>query len=254
MPYIALDPLTAQAAPTTTLGAPLTSVGETLASFKAELVQLMAQRADVIKDTTRQAKWINRGYQHLCGMLTIPELKGSILFPVVASQPLYLLPVDPTGKYQVVERIMQPLSLVDDTDYRGGGRQIIGPISLSHFYGLANCTGLPTRFLRYNSMLVLWPTPESVLSLILNFQINPLPLAADTDSPLIPQKWHEGIVLAARWRALRDLKVWNEAAIAKNDMLDVIRPLEDREAEEQASAPSTMRPVRSAHQFYRRHS
>lgn len=254
MPYIALDPATAQAAPTSTLGVPLTSVGETLATMQDELQQMMSQRADVLKAPARQKKWINRSYQFVCSMISLPELNAMVQMNLVADQPLYRLPTDLTGKFQVIEQIKQPVSVVDSVNYLWGGRPLIGPISPTHYYGLQDLTDEPVNWGRYNNLLFIYPTPKTTRVLLLPVQIRPVDLVLDTDSPIIPPKWHEAIVLGARWRAFRDLRVWNEAALAKNDMLGVIRPVEDREAEERAAGPSTMRPIRTARQFIRRQS
>jgi hypothetical protein len=90
MPYLALNPADAVAAPATTLGEPLTSDGETLATMRGRLNLMLGGRPDAIPLLTG---WINSAYVDVATSLEIEELKGNLqLNLVVAGKALYLLP------------------------------------------------------------------------------------------------------------------------------------------------------------------
>jgi hypothetical protein len=238
MPWIALDPALAQAAPVTTAGAPLTSVGDTLLSLGTDLQSQLANRADVT--SPRRAKWINRAYRHLCAMLPLPELKYSFGLTLVADQPMYLLPKTAAG--WVSTGVIKQAGLADADNYPSGGIPWTF-ISEQQYIELPDRTDRPTAFLRYRDMAVVWPTPEDVHTAVFYSRIRPQDLVADTDSPILPPEWHEAILLAARYRALRDLREWKEAAIANNDFVAHIRVLNDNAAEEQGEQETKITPV-----------
>lgn len=240
MPWTVLDPAAAAAAPVTTAGAPLTSVGETFLSLRTSLKSQLANRADA--NTTKLGPWVNRAYRHLCAMLPLPELNYSFGFNLILGQPAYNLPVTAAGN-AAVSAIYK--GAIENPDlYRNGGAPLEF-ISEKQYRDLPVRDDDPRAFLRHRSMVVFWPTPTTARSVVFDGRIRPQDLVADTDSPFLPIEWHEAILLAARYRALRDLREWKESAIANNDFVAYIRTIRDEAAEEQANQEVHMVPLNS---------
>lgn len=238
MPYQVLDPSAAVAAPVTTLGAPLTSEGETLTTFLDELTAQMADRDDfdsaLLTDTERKTKFVNWGYRHVCAITNLKELLGSVQISITEDEDFYLLPV------QVA--VANRLSLIDTANYVSGGTEL-EKIDLSLYRQLPDSEqlttfGEPTKWFRWRRMLVVWPTPSNARVAALDFKIRPDDLEDATDSPLVPQEYHEGILLAALYRAERAARNKSAAKDVYNDMLTVLRPILDTDAAEQINQRS----------------
>lgn len=247
MPYVAIDPTTAAAAPVTTIGNPLVSQGETLATLRAEL-QLQIIRTGTGADDARYNKWINLAYRHVAAMVTLNEMMGSLAITTAASQPLYLLP-------QSVAWIKQiPLSDPSLFPYSGGRN--MGMIDLAGYRELpdvpawGNSFG-PYKYFRFGRVLVLWPTPMAVKTVIIDFRVRPNDLTLDTHSPLLPQEWHEPILLRARYVAFRSLQMFDKSAIAQNDFVSCIRELINTDSEEIKGKDASFSPARLLRAAYR---
>lgn len=241
MPYIVLDESLAETAESVTIGAPLTSVGMTFADFKTELAAELGSRTDVTTASTRLALWINWAYRNVAAMLTIKELQGSFAQPVIDDQPFYALPVQVAW--------IRRVSVIDDTNFLAGGREL-EMIDESAYRLLADLDDEPTRYFRYRRMLVLWGTPDTSYDLSIDCRIRPDSLVDATDSPLLPEEFHESILLYSRYRAFRSLRLYSEATVALNDALAVLRPLLNTDAEEMDGAIQQVQPVRSKSQLF----
>ena len=241
MPYAVLDPSTAAASPTTTAGAPLTSVGETLASIKAELLLQLGNRDDLT--ASRQNMWINWAYRNVCGMLTLKELFGSLPIAIVASQPFYSIPVQVAW--------VKRFGVIDTVDYGIAGGREFEMIDEASYRILPDFTDEPSRYFRHRRMLVVWPTPLNNRTAPLDFRVRPDDLVNGTDSPLLPIEFHEPILLSARYRALRSLLNWKDAAVAQNDFVSCIKPLLNTDAEESVGQFSVVAPKRSKTSLFR---
>ncbi len=241
MPFRALDPTTAQAAPVITSGAPLVSVGETLSSMRSELLLELGSRADV--DTTRLNKWINWGYRNLCGMLKLQELKFSFSINLIVGQPFYALPV------QV--RSVRNVSVEDATRYPTTGGVNLLMSNEEEYKRQPNNAAVkpylsPQNWFRYGRMLVVFPDPVYVLPIDIDAWLRPDKLVLDADSPVIPEEFHEPLILHARRRAWRSLQEFSKANIAANDFLEALRPLIDTDGEEEENNPRGLTVVRKA--------
>lgn len=240
MPFRALDPTTAAAAPVVTFGAPLTSSGETLASLRAELLLELGSRGDT--DTTRLNKWINWGYRNLCGMLKLQELKASFQINGVVGQPFYLLP------RQV--RSIRNISVRNSVYYMKGGINLLLSNEEEYKRQADNAAFVPPvaplNYFRYNRMLVVYPDFISVLTLDLEVWIRPDNLVNDTDSPILPEEFHEPLLLHARYKGFRSLRLYKEASSAQNDFVATLRPLIDTDGEEEENSPRGLTVARKA--------
>lgn len=248
MPYTVLNPATAATAPSTTVGNPLTSVGETLATFQAELLVMLGNRADATP--SRMTSWINKAYTNLAAMLDIKELEGSVALSLVVDQPFYLIPT--------VVSYIKRLSIVDTTNYAEGGREMemideptYRTLPVSSYLGTGTQVW-PTSYFRYGRMVVVYPTPGTSYTVSMDFKIRPARLSVSTDSPILPEEFHEVILLMALARANRMFKLYKEAALAQNDALVVLRPLLNTDAEERDAMHMVAQPVRTSRDLYRR--
>lgn len=245
MPYIALDAGTAAAAPVTTIGAPLLSVGETLASLRTEL-KLQVIRNEV--GDPRYNSWINLAYRHLAAMITLNEMMGSLAINTVASQPLYTLPTAVAWIQQI------PLSDPALFPYTGGRN--MGMIDLSGYRELPDLPAWgnqfgPYKYFRFGRLLVLWPTPTAAKSVIIDFRVRPTDLTADNHSPILPQEWHEAILLRARYVAFRSLQMFEKVGPALNDFVTHIRDIENTDAAEISGKEAQFSPARYLRGAYR---
>lgn len=249
MPFITLSSALAAPAPAVSLGAPLIEVGETLSSFKEDLVELLGRYSDTTTDEAWLNRRVNRGYQFTASILMSRLLNESFQMPVIAGQHAYNLPAGIS--------YIRAASIVGSSDL-DGGRYLIMTDEVG-YRGFADLKDSPTRWLKSSrgsegsGMLVLWPTPTSNATLNLEVRINPQPLIAEEHSPILPPPLHESILLAAQYRALRDLGQRAEAAIVNNDFLIQTRPLLDPDAEE-TSSYSKVSPVLSVRGLYGRRS
>lgn len=214
MPYIVIDPTAAQVIPASALGNPKASIGETVTTLEAKLqTQLGGVRADITP--AMQLGWINFAYRDLCSSIETDELKGSLTFDLVASQPLYLLPI------QV--RAIRALSVIDTVNYGDLGGRELEKIDLGIYRRRPDLTDEPRAYFRDNSVLVIWPTPIAVRTLSLDFWIRPNDLVGANDSPILNPEWHEAILLNARKKAFVDLEEFDKAAAAENDFVQAVR-------------------------------
>lgn len=241
MPFTVLDPSLAEAAPVTTLGAPLTGEGMSLLSLRGELDAMLGGRADI--PTDRYDLWLNMAYRDLCTSLDIDELKGGLALELVAEQPLYLLP-------QAVDTILGASIVLPESENINEGYPL-DKIDLSSYRGLVSEDADPTMFFRLVNMLVFYPTPDSERTVALDVRIRPLDLEDETDCPIVPSEWHEGILLGAAARGHRALREFPAAAAMQNDYVSFLRRRTDREAAEDenriigTSVPRDIRQLRN---------
>ena len=246
MPFIALDPSLAVPAPVTTIGDPLSNEGETLASLRAEL------KLSIVREIEPQRlnKWINDAYLHLAGMLTISEMFASITLPTVVDQPLYLLP-------RVVAWIRQ-LPLSDPALYPVVGGKNMLMTDLAGYRDLpdypSTYTYAPYRWFRQGRLLAIWPKPASAAFITVDFRIRPNKLTLETHSPILPEEFHEPLLLRARYVAFSRLKMFNEANLAQNDFVGSLRDLVNTDAEEVSGKSSSFYPGTALRRYYRKGS
>jgi hypothetical protein len=228
MPYVVLDPATATPIPTPAPNpaAPLTSVGLTLGAARAEILAMLKGRQDI--EPERIDFWLNRAYVDVATSAQLDELKFSLGFLTQTEQPLYLLPEFTVTTMLVSRRDSElvsggePLEKIDITAYRQRRDATL-------FQGVAR---KPKEYFRSNRLLVLWPTPDDAYEMILDFRCEPLPLVADTDSPILRSEWHETWLLLARKKILGALAEWEAGVAAGNELASHLRVRKDREADE----------------------
>lgn len=240
MPYGLLSRATAAAAGAVPEAAPRISVGETLLSLRADLTPLIGNRSDATN--ARLDKWINKAYLDMASSLDLPEVEGSYAFSTVANQALYVKPAAVVWG--------ENAAIVDGLTYPSGGRPL-AKTDLDKYRRQAEATGDVQMWFPYGDLWVLWPTPVGAYTISLDVRIRPDVLTLDTHSPIFGQEWHEGILLLARHKALRDLMDYQAAAAAKNDYVAFVRDRINSKAGRAAGVHSAVRPARKASDLYK---
>lgn len=59
--------------------------------------------------------------------------------------------------------------------------------------------GKPVRYIRFRDWMELMPIPDGVYEIEVYYKMSIVDLAADGDSPVIPESWHRGILLLSRY-------------------------------------------------------
>lgn len=240
MPYIVLDPAAAAAAPATTLGAPRTNEGETLASMISDL-KLQLGRPELTDPQV--TTWINRAYIDLWTSLDLEESYASYSFPLVAGQALYKVP-------SIVSTTIGA-ALVDDDNENGGWP--IEKIDLKSYRMLPDKEGEPFSYFRTGDMLVLYPTPEKVQTVVVDFRMIPLDLTEPAHSPILSREWHESIILNARKKGFSALREFDKAMPAQNEYIQSVRVRQDEDAIEQRGRVVRSSVPRSGKDLSRKH-
>lgn len=223
MPYAALDPALAQAAPTTTIGDPVTGADRmTRGEFIRELRPLLQGRTDIEEE--RYVIYLNLAYVDLVTGLKIPEAQGSLDITLVEDQYLYMLP---DSVHAITYAALHDPDLTDKLDK---GRPL-DKIDLSLFRGRNHHTDRPREFFRYGSMLVLWPTVNEDLGVVsIDFRVRPRWMTTNDHQTILPSEWDEPLLWSARHKLLESLQEWEAAATAENAYIKSVRKRLDTEA------------------------
>ena len=136
--------------------------------------------------------YINEGYRDLAGRYQYHQTRNRCTFLTVAHQAKYMLPPD----------LASVLRLRDNTHgrkiWKAGDRKIADQrVPKLEFW--------PRFYIRYRNYVELVPTPDQDNYVIEVFYIAiPQLLSLDTDIPVLPDTWHKGIILRARWHYFID--------------------------------------------------
>jgi len=187
---------------------------------------MLTGRQDI--EDARLNFWLNRAYTDIATSTKHDEFKYTLGFTTVVDQPQYLLP-DLTVTTMTLSRVDsdhafggEPLQKIDITAYRTRKE-------MSAFQGMKR---KPKEFFRQNRILVLYPTPDEVYQMVMDFRFEPAPLVVDTDSPVLRTEWHETWLMLARKKVLNALAEWEASLAAGNDLASHMRLRQDHEAGE----------------------
>lgn len=237
MPYVALDPTLAAAAPAITYGLPEAASkhprGKSLLSMRTRLRVELGNRSAVDLPDATVDEWINDSYLDMTGGMEFAENKKSFSFTTVVGQPFYLLPTTVDGVRTVsgydpsTDTVGTALEKSDAFKYRKRPTQ----------------DGDPLEWFREQQMLVLWPTPDRVLTLTVDAKILYAKLALDTDYPAIEDKWHEALFQGAKARGWEALQNDTKAELSNNRQARLISRKDDMDGRDQDDMYPSMRPV-----------
>ena len=221
----------------------------TLASMRAELKSQLGNRTDVLE--ARYDRWINEAVVQMADELEFADTLQSVSISTVALQPFYTLA---TGINTILA-----VSLQDATDKIYGGFPL-REMDLKFYREQGVDTGKPAYWMIYNRILVLWPAPDAIYTLVLDTDNVSSEMVLDTD--LVPfRSAVSGLVLLrARWNANDALGQPEAAALAQNSYITQLRMRSDRLAKQQegrnlmASVPRTEQQLRLGNRGYPGHA
>lgn len=136
--------------------------------------------------------YINEGYRDLAGRYQYHQTRNRCTFTTVAGEAKYQLPPD----------LASVLRLRDNTHGRKlqrAGDRLVADARVPKF------NFWPRFYVRYRHYVELVPTPDADGYVIEVFYIQvPSLLQVDGDVPVLPDTWHRGIILRARWHYFVD--------------------------------------------------
>lgn len=196
------------------------TLGEMVAAVREELLEPSEGfwKDDEIK------RWINRAAKDLARAANIEV--GPDTLPVVAGQESYPLPDD----FSSMRRI-EAYSLDGDLVAK------LMPIQIDH---RTAGKGTPRYYYVWKGLLHLDPIPDSDLNLVLWYHRAQPDLVDDSDTPIIPEEFHELCVLFAVSQAKRkagDPAYETYAIDYSNGRLDMIQKLKDMGQKERQWVP-----------------
>lgn len=238
MPYIVLDPASAAAAPTPSLApGPDTAgnhpAGKSLKAMRDRLRIELGNRSDAT--STLLNELINDSYLDIFSSLELPESQRGYGQTLVAGQALYALPAG-------VDTVLS-ISANNPGDVTTGAG--LRKIDWQEYRKLPVRSGPPESWFRSQNIVVFWPTPEINYPVAFDVRVKPALLAADTDYPVIEDKWHEALYKGAKARAWEAVQNDTKAALAENSASRLIQRRSDRDAVETETEYPSMRPIRS---------
>lgn len=131
--------------------------------------------------------YINSGYLDLAARYDYHQTRKRCTFTTVAGEAKYQLPGD----------VASVLRLRDNTHGRKIWKKGDRAIAMQN---VPKWEHWPRCYVRYRNYVELLPTPSETGFVIEVYYIAiPAVLAVDSDIPVLPLTWHDGIVMRARW-------------------------------------------------------
>lgn len=135
--------------------------------------------------------YINSGYTDLSGRYPAHQTRKRCSFDTVASQAKYQLPLDISAVLRLRNSTLgYKLSKKGDRHVANRGIPII-----------ERC---PREYVRYRNYVELLPTPDAVYTIEVFYLALQVLLANDSDVPVLPDNWHDGIWMRAKWYYFMD--------------------------------------------------
>lgn len=239
MPYIVLDPAAAAAAPVVTFGIPDDDTkhpnGKSLAAMRTRLRFELGNRSVTDLPDSTVNEWINDSYIDLFSSLQLPEATRSFQIILVPDQPMYLLPAN-------IDTV-RDVSATDPTETDTGGG--LKKSDIFEYRKRPIQSGDPELWFRDQSILVLWPTPDTADLLTVDCRIKVQKLEADDDYPILEDKWHEALFKGAKYRGWEAIQNDTKALTTMNEMTRLVGRKNDRDAGDKEDAYPSLRPITS---------
>lgn len=138
--------------------------------------------------------WINDAQAVIASEVDLRVFQASTTQNTVSGTATYNLPAD-------FRRLRYVYTDVGATSDNVPLSPLDGP---EDFDQLPGASGAPELYTVKVAQLALWPTPNSVISLIIAYYRNPATLTADADVPELPNPpYHDALVEYATWHAFR---------------------------------------------------
>jgi hypothetical protein len=139
----------------------------------------------------RIKRWINEGQQRLAREVDAPEFQETFTITTTGGVSTYALPADfirdaDIGFPSMITRLL-PIDLSQFDQFAGDpSLAILGP---------------PSQYTLYQSNVLLYPTPDTVYTLLMHYTGRPPDLVFDADIPELNSDYHDLLVTYAAMRA-----------------------------------------------------
>lgn len=136
---------------------------------------------------------INLAYRDIAGRYRFHTVRKLCQFTTVDGTERYGLPTD-------CEVVLRVRDVTNGTKLRKRGDRFAAVQEASD----DEVTGKPTDYVRQRDWILLDPTPDDAYVMELYYKAGITDLDADTDEPILPEAWHEGILKLARHKFYDD--------------------------------------------------
>jgi hypothetical protein len=163
-------------------------------------------------------RWINRAYYEIVGRMAgdLTDLHSVEVITTTACDPSYPVPA------AVGRRFLSILSIADLTNKRR--LLYIAPRNY-HLRDQAPCS-VPELWTKQGASVLLWPAPRAGISIQVYGVLEPLPLAAEADTTLLPASLDHGILLLATRNAYMAFRMKEDATLAYQAAENYLRSIQ----------------------------
>lgn len=198
-------------------------MGLSLSDLRTELRDHCGVDSDDIDDPTCN-QILNRAYWEILNKYPFREAEFTAFFPTVAGQALYSTPTDLMA--------VRLISIEDPASFQHTPLNRTTQFDYEQTWqNQPSAQAKPTNYLREDGSIRLLPTPDQVYNMTLKFY-KILSDMSDSNSPAIPQEWHEIILFGGVWRLYARLADYQRSAFAKQHqaaLIDSTVPVESKE-------------------------
>lgn len=192
-----------------------------LSEMRTEVQSYLSNRGDLSDSDTDEM--LNRMYRQLAMSFRFYELDQTDTSITTS---------DGTASYNVPTgaRVIISIKITGDTEY------ILDPETIEWYEDqdtTSDNKGVPEKFVRYGSNLLLWPTPDDSYSLRVRYRKLPAELSQDSDEPVYPEDWHEVIILLSTSRLAFRFGDEKKGQNLKNEALGLISALQEDPTQDQ---------------------
>lgn len=137
---------------------------------------------------------INSAYEDISNKFRFHKMRKLCDFSTVAGTRRYGIPDGATEVYQV-----RDLTNNNKLEKLGQRRAEELPIAVDGVVDPVSLRGKPVKYVRTRDFLELHPTPDGTYLIRVFYKAEYTPLVSDADTPVLPDSWHRGIGMLARW-------------------------------------------------------
>lgn len=155
--------------------------------------------------------WINAAYKDIVEKNKFHKAKKLCRFDTIAGQDKYSLPTDCAAIIKVRDRTNEKRILKQDLDATFEITEV-------------DREDAPVRYTHIRDWIQFSPTPDSVYNVEVYYRVSAVATLSDSNtSPIIPESWHEGIVMLARHKYFDDKGDLGRAIYTLNLFKDWLR-------------------------------
>lgn len=132
-------------------------------------------------------EFINTAYRDIASRFRFHKVRKLCTFDTIASTSRYGLPTDCEVVLRLRDQTTGMKLRKEDDSFEAGLEGVADTVE-----------GVPASYLRQRDWVKISPVPDGVYTIEVFYKAGITDLVNDTDSPVIPASWHEGIVKLAR--------------------------------------------------------